>query len=443
MSATTRWIMIVILLVAGIGFYSVSRYKPAKTQPPQSASSQPAAYAGVDPSKVQVTALGTEPGTISRIKFTPDGQFMIASQLTGEVLVYKREGDSWKKQSKPLVSVATAFPGFPPEENGLTGMAFGADFATSGDMFFSYAYLQGEKDIRNRIARAKVVVENGELVGSNLTDIFEGNVPADSSHQIQAIQGVMVQDKPHVLFQMGEGFHAERSQDPTKEAGKLMLIQRDGSNPLGPRPFPDQPKIQAIGFRNPPDLEINQFDPLKREAIVDTGPDQYDRFIYGKFIDLVGGKKVEGLDLGWNGTVDSLTASRFDPNVTGRPDPILYRWDPTHTATNIVFHPGKGIIPESTDQQTSVLVSLFGRTGETGPDVPGRAIWLNTLTLGDSPKLGTWQPFIVRSPDGVNTFGHPLALELDPVTNDLVFIDINLTKDQSPQSTLYWAKISE
>lgn len=441
MSTTLRSILMIAVVMAAAYFLRPSRSRA----PENTALPTQAAYVGTQPDQVDVTAIAKEPGTVTRIKFTPDGQFMLVGTLTGDIFVYRRSGETWTKQAEPLVSVATAFPGFPPEENGLTGLAFGADYAdaTGGDLFITYAYLAGENDIKNRVARLAVTPQAGKLVGSNLVDIFEANASGGSSHQIQGIVGIMVEGQPHALFLIGEGFVHQRAQDLSQEAGKLMLIGRDGANPLGPRPYTSQPKLQAIGIRNAPDLAINSFDPLKRLAIVDTGPDQYDRFLYGKFIDLVNGTRVDGIDLGWNGTVDSLLASRFDPNISGSPDPTLYRWDPTQTATNIVFHPGKGVIPKSTEEQASVLVSLFGRTGEMGPEVPGRAIWLATLTLGNAPKLGAWQPLVVRSETGVNEFGHPLGLERDPVTNDLVFSNLQLTTEESPESVVYWVSIKD
>lgn len=377
-------------------------------------------------------------GPIIRTEFSPDGRVLLVGRLSGEVLVFERDGTDptvWHAQAEPVVTISTAFPGFPPDENGLAGIAFAADYAASSEVFFAYTIKLDSGLFRNRVAKMKLVEAAGGWRGEELTDIFEANAPTAASHQIQDIEGVLVQEQSHVLFLVGEGFKAERALSLTEEAGKLMLIQRDGQDPVGVRPYPDSPKLQAIGIRNAPDLAINPYDPARRLAILDTGHDNYDRLMYGKFLDETGAV-LTGITLGWDGSTESLAADRSDPNSPGTPNAILYRWDPTETATNVVFHPGKGRIDPATDDEMTILVSLFGRTGLTDTD-RGRKIVRAKLDLSqDQPVLGDWEPFVVRSKQGANELGHPLALELDPVTSNLVFADIL-------EGALYQVKIKE
>lgn len=424
MSTMGRWValaIVLVLVVAGVMVLLKNRGGVAKEVLP---------YEFVDASDGTIRRIATDLGPVTRIKFTPDGKYMLVGLLQGEVHAFLRDPEGeWVKQEGPIVTVKTSFPGFPPEENGLTGMALAADYATSGEIFLTYAAQAGEGDFRNRVARATLTDADGKLTGSEATDIFEANAKTSSSHQIQAINGILVEGTSHAIFQLGEGFQAARANDLTQEAGKVMLIQRDGKDPLGPRPFKNQPKIQAIGLRNPPEMTINELDPEKRIGIADTGAGKNDRFIYAKLIDLVNGKAVKGLEFGWAGNdVPDLADKRPDPNVAGNTDSVVYRWDPTHTATNLVFHPGKGAIPTSTNDQTSVLVSLFGPTGEAGFNEDGtkkvgREIWLGNLKLGTNPSV-TWEPFIVRSEAFIAELGHPIGLERDPQTNDLIFADI-------------------
>lgn len=419
---------LIVLLLVSLSFWLLwSSLRGAEVVDPNALG-----YEALQPERVQIERLFRDLGPITRLKISPSGDLLLAGILTGDVLAFTRVADQWVRQAEPLLTLETAFPGFPPDENGLSGIAFGVDFATSGDVFFTYAS-KGE-EITNHVARATLESRDGQFVATDLTDIFSANVPTNSSHQIQAIEGVMIDNEPHVVFLIGEGFQAQRALDVTLEAGKLMLMRRDGSDPAGLRPYPGQSKIQAIGIRNAPDLAINPFDSVGRLAIVDTGPDSFDRFIYGKFLASDGGI-VRPVDLGWDGTPESLALDRDDPNVTGKPNTILYRWNPTQTATNIVFHPGKGLIPASTSETASVLVSLFGRTGETGADKPGREILLGRLTIATEPAI-TWEPFIRRSKTGVDQVGHPLALERDPRTNDLYFADII-------EGAIYHARIKE
>jgi len=396
-------------------------------------------YVAVDEDVAEVTRIATGLGPISRIQFSPAGDFMLVGVLTGEIYAFQRTSPvdqpaSWIMQSEPILTIKTAFPGFPPEENGLTGIAFAADYAESFQVFFTYTYQAAADDYRNRVARAQVTFASDQVIASPAVDIYELKTPAAPSHQIQGIVGVMVEGVSHALFTVGEGFEADRALNVAEEAGKLMLVAFDGSDPRGTRPYPDQPKIQAIGLRNPPDLAINFFDPLERLAILDTGPDKNDRFIYGDF--LSDGEPVQGLNLGWDGTTDSLAALRLDENTIGTPDLVLHKWDPTHTATNIVFHPGKGGVPTSTAAQATVLTSLFGRTNETGKDKPGREIWLGALAYDQTQPQISWNPFVVRSAKGINEPGHPLGLAVDPVTYDVVFGDIL-------EGALYWVTIKE
>ncbi len=416
MRSTRRLLMVIILLAVFVAGAMVLRsYFAARRS-----SADQLSYQAAAPDKVALERIATDLGPITRLKISPDGKLLLVGILTGEVYAFQRQESDWVRQTQPVVKIATAFPGFPPEENGLTGIAFGSDYAVSGDVFFTYAF-QGDT-IKNRVARATIRRVQDEFIVSDLVDIFEANSGGGSSHQIQGIESLLIDGQSYVLFLIGEGFKAERARNMALEAGKLMLMRRDGSDPQGDRPYPEEPKIQAIGIRNAPDLASNPFDPAGRLAIVDTGPDSYDRFIYGKFV-AAKEEALQPIDLGWDGTTESLRADRPDGNVDGNPNMVLERWNPTHTATNIVFHPGKGVIPASTSERTSVLVSFFGRTGETGAGKPGREILLGEIRTGGQPQL-TWKPLIGRSKTGLDTVGHPIALERDPVTNDLLFADI-------------------
>lgn len=407
------WFGLVLVLLGAIGLL-ISR--PAQSNLPYKVLMKGAT----------LTRIAQDLGPIVRTEFSPDGRVLLVGRLSGEVLALVRDAADptvWQLQADPVVTIATSFPGFPPDENGLSGIAFAADYTTSQEVFFAYTIKLDSGLFRNRVARMKLVETAGRWSGEDLTDIFEANAPTAASHQIQDIEGVLVQEQSHVLFLVGEGFKAERALSLAEEAGKLMLIQRDGQDPLGTRPYPDSPKLQAIGIRNAPDLAINSHDPARRIAIVDTGHDNYDRLIYGKFLDEAGGR-LTGLNLGWDGSTESLAADRSDPNSPGTPNTMLYRWDPTETATNVVFHPGKGRIDAATEQEVSIFINLFGRTGLTDTE-RGRKIVRATLDISqDQPVLSDWEPFVIRSKTGAAELGHPLALELDPVTKNLVFADI-------------------
>lgn len=430
MNWTQKHFVLAAIALLIVGFFVWRATRPDPNELP---------YEVVDERVASIQRIADDLGPVSRIQFSPAGDFMLVGLLTGEVYAFTRssavdEPPSWVQQPTPVLTIPTGFPGFPPEENGLTGIAFAADYSESFHVFFTYTFRVGEDDYRNRIARAQVALASDQVIAEPAVDIYELATPAGSSHQIQGVVGVMVENVSHALFTVGEGFDADRALNVAEEAGKLMLVAFDGSDPRGARPYPDQPKIQAIGLRNPPDLAINTADPLERLAIVDTGPDKNDRFLYGDF--LGNGEPAQGLNLGWDGTTDSLAKLRLDVNTIGTPDVVLYTWDPSHTATNIVFHPGKGLVPASTDTQATVFASLFGRTNEVGAGKPGREIWLGTLVYDQTQPQISWDPFVVRSSRGVDEQGHPLGLAIDPVTQDMVFGDIL-------EGALYWVTINE
>jgi len=377
--------------------------------------SNPLPYKLANKDMGKISTLKEELFGVTRIKFSPSGDVMLVGTLTGEIYLFDRANDgSLIMRPEPIHKIQTGFPGFPPEENGLTGMAFASDFNETGEIFFAYTFKEEDNLYLNRVAKGKLIESHGNYTITNFTDIFTANTPSEFSHQIQGIVGFDINGVSHAMFLVGEGFQAERSLDLTKESGKLMLIRSDGSDPLGPRPFPNYPKIQARGLRNPPDLAINVLDPLRRQAIVDTGPDINDRFIYANFIDLVNSSYLPEVNLIWDGTDESLNSESSE---------VRYTWSPTHTPTNIVFHPGKGLIPLSTETNTTVLVSLFGRTGLVGSQVPGREIWLGSLPLLTDDKP-SWEPFIVRTTSGIGSEGHPIGLIMDPTNMNLVFADI-------------------
>lgn len=367
--------------------------------------------------KSTVTVFDEDAKQITQLEITPDGNYMLLGTLSGTVWVYHRIDGVFKKQTDPFFVLETAQPGFPPEEAGLTGIVLGSDFETSGDVFLNYSYALEEKSFRNRITRVTFTKKRDKIVGVSPKQIFEANTEGSGAHQIQDGLGVMIDGKSHILFTVGEGFKAERALDPKEEAGKVILIQRDGSIPIGERPFPESPKVQALGIRNAPAIALNSLN--GKIAIGDTGPDNYDRFLYGNFYNK-DGKNNQKLSLNWDGTEDSLKKASLDL-YDGNKDMILYRWAPTNTAVNIAFYKNDKLSKLNSSQQY-VLVTLFGRTGEKS-NSPGKKIMLGVLQNGTRNTLSL-SPLIDRASIGEGQFGHPIGLTVDPITNDFYFGDI-------------------
>lgn len=414
-----RWVLVlacIAVLAAAAWFWASGSMAPKVTEKPT------LNYTPVDTKHFRVSLFAENMGSLTRIRFTPDGDTMLVSTLNENIYAFHRVGDKFVKQEKPFFSLKTGLPGFPPEESGLSGMVLGADFETSGDIFLLYTANEKEQ-LKNRVTRITFKRDGDDVIGTNPTLIFEGNTISQPSHQIQGGVGVMIGGVGHLMFNVGDAVEAKNAHDLSKEAGKVMLIKRDGGAPLGPRPFPQNPKIQAIGLRNAFDLALNPFDPLGRFILGDTGTGNNDRLIYGKLLDTQG-KSNQGIDLQWDGNDPSLEKSILDLNTSGTPEMVLHRFAPTQTIDDAVFFEGGwGRIPKSDAKTSNVLLSIWGQTGSTN-NTPGKKILLGKLDISGSQPRITLSDFIVRSELGQGKMGHPLGLAVDPKTSAIYFGDI-------------------
>lgn len=267
---------------------------------------------------------------VTRIKLTPDEWSMFVTTLDGKVWALKNldiagtdNGGKYVLQEEPIYQVDTGFE--VGEENGMTGLAISYDFNLDHYIFVSYVKRVGSEG-RNFIDRLKVSDDGGEWRVVEKKNIFTGNTPVLGAHQIQGMITLPIEDKLHVMFGVGEAFHPEYSGDLAKEAGKILLIQADGSDPLGERPFAGYPRVQAIGLRNPYDLARDE----ERGVfyITDNGPDVNDRVIRAPLL------SGERFDFGWNGEGGSMLAVKRDNNVD--PSLLAYTWKVTVAPTDIV-----------------------------------------------------------------------------------------------------------
>ncbi len=409
------WIGLLLVLIGAVRVRSLVM-RPVLL-PPMQPTLGPS-YQAVSPYVAIVHVFDDSMSQVSHIEITPDGQYMLVGTLPGTVWIYHKVDGMFRRQNDPFFVVKTSQPGWPPQEAGLTGIALGADFEKSADVFLLYSFAKEKRSFRNRVLRVTFTKRGKKVVGRNPVEIFEANTPGTGSHQIQKGVGVMVAGKPHLLFNLGEGFVAERALNPKEEAGKVMLIQRDGSTPVGTRPFPESPKVQAIGVRNPPAIARNPVN--GKITIGDTGPSNFDRFLYGALFD-ESGQNDQKISFNWNGTEESLKLAAPDLYDSANADMVLYRWAPTEMVVNIAFYENEKL-PKLPESQQYVLIALFGKTGEPGNE-PGKKIMLGILTHGRNTTLAL-TPLIVRSPDVEGKLGHPLGLAVDPTTKEMYFGDI-------------------
>ncbi|MEK7801478.1 MAG: PQQ-dependent sugar dehydrogenase, partial [Pseudomonadota bacterium] len=404
----------VLLIALGYWYWNFGRMP--KTIPPLSRQ-EPSSYQATGPVPMVITHFD-DVTQVTNFEITPDGKYMLVATLPGTVWIYHKVDGNFVRQKVPFFAVTTSQPGWPPQEAGLTGLVLGVDFEKSGDVFLIYSFAKEKRSFRNRITRVKFTNRLGQVLGASPQKIFEANTPGTGSHQIQDGVGVMVKDTPSILFTVGEGFVAARALKPEEEAGKLMLITRDGTSVPGARPFPQSPKVQALGIRNAPGMARNAEN--GNIMIADTGPNNYDRLLYGKLFDAQGNndKKLSFL---WDGTEASLT--KPIPNAYDEDrDSGLHRFVPTQTAVSMVFI-DSAKLPTLGEKQQYVLVTLFGRTGEPGND-PGKRIELGKISHEEKGNTISLTPFIGRVSGVADKLGHPIGLAFDAETGVIYFGDI-------------------
>jgi hypothetical protein len=408
----------VLLLILSIAAFSgglVYWQKKVAYQPPVSQVKpediyQGVSYEAIDPAQYAVSILSDKLVAPTRVRATPDGNHLLVTQITGELLAFDREGDGWSNSPYLVTRVDTKFPGFPPDEAGLTSVVFSSEFAQNNKIFLLYTYQDKDGVTQNRISVATVADQKGRLQGSRPQLIYQANVAGSGSHQITDGFGISVQGEPHLLFLIGEGFKGERAQDPLLEAGKVILIQEDGSDPLGARPFPQNPKVEALGIRNA--FVITPVPSVPdRFLIADTGPDKYDRLIYASLAS--DQEPVKPLNFGWSGKEEELLKPIPDPNDSKINDMVMYRFPETRTVTGMQFMPGAD----------TLLLTLFGKTGSS-QNSPGKEIWSGKLSnLSGQPQLSL-SPIVRRAKTADGKLGNPLGLEIDAKTGDFFFADV-------------------
>lgn len=422
-----KLITLIIILVVGAAL--IWQFRPTLQLPE---INMDVGYVSLFEENFKVSLLDDSLMAPTRIKITPDQNHLLVTQLTGEVLAYQRTEQGWSADAFELLKIETGVPGFPPEEAGLVGLVFSSDFDETGTTFLLYTFKDEEEKIQNRISVTNLKIENGRLSASQPELIFQANIEGSPSHQITDGLAVEISGKSHLLFLIGEGFDATRAQDVSLEAGKVMLIQADGSNPLGLRPYPQNPKIQAIGIRNAYVLAENKYEKKGRVLIGDTGADVLDRLIYTRLVSEEGQPAI-ALNFNWDGSNESLEQALPDPRFPEVKDMVLVRLPEALTFTGLAFHSGGGLIAPSNEETQSVLITVFGKTG-LPYNKPGKEIWLGQLSEENGQPSISYKTVIERAPWAEGEVGNPLGLEVDQKTGDFFFADVL-------EGKVYWVKL--
>ncbi len=369
----------------------------AKTGPSVDSSEiyQGISYEAVNKNVYDTNILADKLLSPTRIKITPDGKHLLVTQLTGEVMGLDRTDNGW---STPylVTKVDTKFPGFPPDEAGLVGLVFSKSYDQNGKAFLLYSFKDKDAKVQNRISSTVLKEKDGKLVGYPPKLVFQANTEGHASHQITDGAIINLEGVDRIVFLIGEGFDAKRSQNKDLQAGKLMSIKEDGTDA----------KIHAIGIRNGYVMATNPVDPDGKILISDTGPDKYDRLIYtNPFL-------KNQPDFGWNGDQEKLAKAIPDPNFPNVDDMVIFRFPETKTFTGLAFLP-----------DGRFLTTLFGKTGFKD-NTPGKEILLGKLSnLSGQPKI-SFATIIRRVKEADGKMGNPLGMEIDPETQDFFFLDV-------------------
>ena len=331
---------------------------------------------------------------VTAVDLTADEWSMFATSLDGKVWAINNLNNAgyYEIDPEPIYSLNLGWE--PGEENGMTGLAVSYDFILDKTIFVSYAKRVGSVG-RNYIDRLVLDRDGDSWKVASARTIFTGNTTVLGAHQIQGLIALPVEDKLHVMFTIGDTYHPEYAHDLRREAGKVMMVQADGSNPLGVRPYPNYPRVQAVGIRNAYDLARNEL--TDWIYLTDNGPDVHDRILYAPLLNT-----ADQYDFGWDGTNESMLKSYV--NGEERNSLVLHDFgEVTVSPTSI-----------DTDSLGRFFVSIFSTVR-----MPEKEILMGEIGNDQILKLTK----IVQRREGVES-GNLLGIAVSDLTGNIWFGDI-------------------
>lgn len=255
--------------------------------------------------------------------FAPDGRLFF-TEPPGRLRVIDATG----LVATPVLDISSQTPGF---EAGLTGMDLDRAFASNGIIYIHYCTNLAD-GLHCRVATVTVTGNTGTL-GATL---FDYKVQA-SDHT-----GGRLMIGPDGMLYLSTGDHdtPATSQDITSMNGKILRLNLDGSAAPG-NPFPQNPFVYALGFRDPQGLA---WDSSGQLYATDHGPTSNDE------VNAV----VAGGNYGWPTCVGICGNSAFM-------DPVRLFNPVTAAPSGATFYHG-ATIP---GWDGSMLIALLGHVGNT------------------------------------------------------------------------------
>lgn len=187
--------------------------------------------------------------TVTRMADGLDSPWGFGFLPDGSVLITEQEGALWRLDGAERYEVAGVAEVAAKGQGGLLDVMIPRDFATSREVFFSYAKWQPDGS-GTAVAVARLSDDGQRL--DDWTEIFE-LTPGSSggrhfgSRIVEALDGTL-------FVTIGERGDRPSAQDLSRENGSVIHIKRDGSIPVD-NPFVDdpgkRPEIWSYGHRNP------------------------------------------------------------------------------------------------------------------------------------------------------------------------------------------------
>ncbi len=368
----------------------------------------------------------------SRLRLSPDGQWLFLTQLRGTTYVYQRQTEGWDFQEASFFDLGDLGV---VNEAGLTSIALAPGFDPESpersrrEVFLSYQTRTDNGNV-NRISRVVAGMDAGNLVGTDPEVIWTGTGPTGDAHQVQDVHAFEMRGRAHLLALVGDGNEPSSAADPSTDAGSVVLMQRDGSDPLGARAWPDFPKRQAIGVRNAYSMVMlaPEVDPRQGIVAVENGNSSNDRAWLKRLVDIEGARALPH-DLGYRGS-DTEASFTQTPDISsvggvGQARNSVFRlFSPPVAPTGLALHPGGGPIAPSDVSGASLVVGLFGETGATEVNERNGLGYLRVTNIGGAALQSTFELMLARRPETAGAVHHPVAVEVDPSDGTTYFADI-------------------
>lgn len=293
---------------------------------PASAGKLTQAPAPAVASRIQATTLVKGLEHPWSFRFLPDGRIVV-TEKGGRMRLADRNG-----QVSGVPAVVAV------EQGGLLDVALAPDFATSGQIYFTYSEPRGGRNSGTSVARAKLELEGGGGRLTALQVIFrqkpDNPVPIHFGSRIAfAADGSLFV----TLGERGTGrtletATREMAQNPANHFGKVVRINPDGSPHASTPKRPGwAPEVWSLGHRNPQSAAIH---PVTGKLwTVEHGAR--------------GGDEVNipeaGKNCGWPviscGRDYSGTKIGVGTEKAGLEQPVYY-WDPSIAPSGMAFYTG-------------------------------------------------------------------------------------------------------